>query len=144
MKAKSILFGLFLFNLTVGNLLTGLLGARSETVAEAVLIHATFSLVAVLSILFLIWFLHKKSGHLVVVLASVLAAFLVPTLSIYILSAGYGLFQFEFASLAKGIPIAILSGIVSWFLWLPIGLINSIFLIAYFNKLRTTNTNYRM
>ena len=54
----------------------------------------------------------------------------------YVLFAGHGLFQFEFDLLVKGIPIAIISGIVSWFFWLPMGLINSIFVIAYLNKLK--------
>lgn len=136
MKAKSILFSVMLFNLIVGNLIISRFSLKFETIAGRISLYATFSTVAVLLILFLIWFFQQKSGCFVVIFSSILAAYLVPTISIYVLFVGYGLFQFELDSLIKGIPIAIISGIVSWFLWLPIGIINSIFFITYINKLK--------
>ena len=136
MKAKSILFSVMLFNLIVGNLIISRFSLKFETIAGRISLYATFSTVAVLLILFLIWFFQQKSGRVVVIFSSILAAYLVPTISIYVLFVGYGLFQFELDSLIKGIPIAIISGIVSWFLWLPIGIINSIFFITYINKLK--------
>ena len=125
-----------LFNLIVGNLIISRFSLKFETIAGRISLYATFSTVAVLLILFLIWFFQQKSGCFVVIFSSILAAYLVPTISIYVLFVGYGLFQFELDSLIKGIPIAIISGIVSWFLWLPIGIINSIFFITYINKLK--------
>ena len=136
MKTKSIIFSILLFNLITGNFILSIFKAKYETIAGQILFHFTFSIVAVLLILLLIRFFQKRHNRLIVILFSTIASFLVPTISMYILCAGYGLFQFEYDSVIKGVPIAIISGIVSWFLWLPIGLINSAFFIAYTNKLR--------
>ncbi len=134
MKATSMIFSLFLFNLIVGNVIVSVIPC--ETVTRIILLHAIFSVISILLILQLIWFFQRKNGFFTIILCSMLSSFLVPTISIYALIVGYGVSQLEFDSLLKGIPIAVIAGIVSWFLWLPIGAANSVFFIAYTRKLK--------
>ena len=100
------------------------------------LLHITFSTVAVLLILLLVWFFRRKSGLFTILLSSLAAAFLVPTISMYALFVSYGLFKLEFDSVIKVMPLALIAGMVSWPFWVPLGIINSALFFAYTRKLK--------
>lgn len=136
MKAKSFSIFILLLNLAIGNFITYLFSPKSDGMLACFLVHVVFSIVAISIILLLMRFLQNTHNRLITILFSILASFLVPTISIYLLVAGYGLYQLEFIVAIKAVPIAIISGIVSWILWLPIGIINSVFFIAYINSMK--------
>ena len=133
MKAKSIIIILILLNLIIGNLILYGSHGKYETISGKLSIHSVFSIVAVLILVLSARFCSAKRNIFVVILLSVVSAFCIPTFSFYILFAGYGIVDLGFAVLLKGMPVSLLMGTVTWVFWLPLGMLNSIFYIAYSN-----------
>lgn len=69
-----------------------------------------------------------------VIVLSLVGALSVPLFGMYISAVWLGIIDGKFDGFLKGIPFAIIAGIVSSMFWVPLGLINSYFVIAQENK----------
>lgn len=125
-------FTLFI-NLFLGNLIIFGRHGKYETTAGIVMIHLLATLVAIYLLTWLFKRFAKKTKIYKIVLLSTLTAYLVPVLTIYLSGFIYAVYSLQFDGILKTIPYAIIGGIVSWSLWLPFAIVNSILFFIYSN-----------
>jgi hypothetical protein len=138
MKPKLIIAITLLTNLSLGNFLLPLGKGKYETVAGFVTVHLVISVIAIILILYLFSLIKTSTKKIYVLSGPIIMSYLVPLISVYVLFGigGFIISPVELKVLIVGIPIAFISSIVSWPLWLPLGLLNSGFYYMYSKALQ--------
>ena len=139
-------------NLVLGNAIVFVMAHKEGGARFA--IHSVFSITACVLLFLLFRFANRAKRLSSVFIASIAGAFLVPVISIYVLFTGSALWGLMVGtwpilkdpmigpipdSLIYGLPYALIVGVVSWFLWLPMSILNSLFLRAYVKSIRSAN-----
>ncbi len=140
MEAKQIIRIAIGINLIFGNLIISLTIGLNEPLIGKIIAHFTFSTIAILLIVRLIRISHKKKSVIYIIVLSLIFSFLVPVISTLLISAGFAIYKNEFDSIFIGVPISLITGVVSWPFWLPFGIINSFFFVCYSRKLTSESS----
>ncbi len=137
MKSKQIIYLTLVVNLILGNLLLPLGKGKHETLGGMISVHLLTSLIAIVLLLYLFKKINPTTGKLKLLFLPIVISGLVPLLSVYFLFGGIGLFSGELKALVAAIPFALISVFVSWSIWVPFGLLNSLLYYLYFKTLQT-------
>jgi uncharacterized membrane protein len=102
-----------------------------------IVIHLIISSVVVL----LLWLLariflrSRKPSHLL--LLSILVAYLPPAITVWLTLASPQLLALEFEGLSSLFLVAVLTAAVSFYYWVPLGIVNYYLLLEYSRKVRS-------
>ena len=136
MKSRQIIYVTLIVNLVLGNFLLPLGRGKYETLSGMISAHLLTSLVAIGLLLYLFKKIKQTSAKLKVIIFPIIISGLVPLLTIYLLFGGMGLISGDIKALVAAIPLAVIAALVSWWLWVPLGLLNSVFYFSYFKALQ--------
>jgi hypothetical protein len=118
-------------NLILGNLLLPLGRGKYETLGGKIYVHLISSVVASVLLILLFRIISSTTKKYKLILFPIILSYFVPLISVYLMFFLFGLTSGNPKGILIGIPLAIISSIVSWFLWVPFGLMNSGFVYWY-------------
>lgn len=141
MKPKLIILTTLVSNLLLGNLLLFLMHGKYASLGEKLYVHGLTSIVALVLLFLLFKKISPSTKKYTLIILPIIFSCLVPLISVYVMFSLFGLIDGSDArDVLKGffvaIPLAIISSMVSWFFWLPFGIMNTGFAHWYRAALR--------
>lgn len=136
MPQKTYFYSAISVNLLLGNFLLAILSNASwDNDPFAVL---SFHVIATMVALVMLYVLFNKFRTITkiwkVIVFSLLGALSVPLLGMFIAAVWLCIIDGRFENIPAGIPLALIAGLASAMFWVPLGLINSYFVIAQAKK----------
>jgi len=130
MNTKAIIWLTVAINLIGGNAILYLLVKNISLLGRASF-HGVASAIAFLMLMILFKKMQKNAKKPRIISLSLLGALLVPTLTMLIITASIGIKDSTPDALLKAGFLAIISGISSWYLWVPFGIVNALLLYKF-------------
>lgn len=131
-------------NLILGNLLLPLGRGKYETLGGKIYVHLISSFVASVLLILLFRIISSTTKKYKLILFPIIFSYFVPLISVYLMFFLFGLTSANPKGILVGIPLAIISSIVSWFLWVPFGIMNSGFVYWYATALNKNQLTRQM
>ena len=141
MKPKLIILTTFVSNLILGNLLLFLMHGKYASLGEKLYVHLLTSIVASVLLFLLFRKISPSTKKYTLIILPIIFSYLVPLISFYLMFSLGGLIEGKNAKdvlkgFFVGIPLALIVSMVSWFFWLPFGIMNAGFAYWYRAALR--------
>jgi len=136
MNSKSIKWLAVAINLTVGNGILFLM-LKNESLLFQALFHTVTSVIAILMLVILFRKITRNTKTPITIALALFGALSVPMLATFIVTAGLGIHDSTPDAIVKAGYIAIISGVSTWYFWVPFGIVNALLLC----KCSHINTN---
>lgn len=130
MNSKAIMWLAVAINLAAGNVILHLM-LKKDSLPMRTAFHMVASAVAILMLVILFRKIARNAKTPIMIAGSLFGALSVPTLATFIVTAGIGIHDSTPDALVKAGFIAIISGVSSWHLWIPFGIVNALLLYKY-------------
>lgn len=144
MKPKFIILITLITNLILGNLLIPLGRGKYETLDGKIYVHLISSAVASMLLLLLFRIISSSTKKYKLIFFPIIFSYFVPLISVYLMFFLFGLISGNLKGILVGIPFAIILSILSWFLWIPFGVMNIGFVYWYSTALNKNQLTKKM